>query len=343
MSAVSKNKRVALSEDTHQKAVSFILIDEDSAGQRLDGFLRRLLSDMPRSYIYRVLRSGEVRVNKGRKDGAYRLLEGDMVRVPPIQEAQPPAPLEGARPNPVRHDSRVELPILHEDDSLLVLNKPAGIAVHGGSGIRFGVIEQLRQERPQARFLELVHRLDRETSGILLVAKKRQALVTLHRQFRLHQVDKRYLTCVWGEWPASKQVVESPLYTYLTPEGERRVRVQADGKSAKTIFRVRKRFAGYTLLEAELKTGRTHQIRAHLTHLNTPIVGDEKYGNFSLNREWARPGAQPGLKRMFLHAYKLSLHHPVTGAMLQFEIPLPQDCEQFLLQCSMTTEAAAVL
>lgn len=342
MSTVSKNKRDIGANGLYKAAVSFLTIDEDSAGQRLDSFLGRLYAGVPKNHIYRLLRSGEVRVNKGRKDGAYRLVQADIVRLPPMREG-PVSPSSQAKAPATSHFPALHLPVLYEDDSLLVVDKPAGLAVHGGSGIRFGVIERLRQERPQARFLELVHRLDRETSGILLIAKKRQALVTLHEQFRHNQIDKRYLACVWGAWPAPVRTVEFPLYKYLTAEGERRVRVQADGKPSKTIFRVLERFAGYVLLEAQLKTGRTHQIRVHLAQVNTPIVGDDKYGDFSLNREWARPGAHPGLKRMFLHAYKLGLQHPVTGVALQFEAPLPQDCARFVQDCPRETALEAAL
>ncbi len=336
MSTVSKNKHTTSAGGFYKEAVSFITIDEDSAGQRLDGFLCRLYVGVPKSHIYRLLRSGEVRVNKGRKDGAYRLLEADIVRVPPMREG-PASQRDQVRAPATSHFPPLDLPILYEDESLLVVDKPSGMAVHGGSGIRFGVIEKLRQARPDARFLELVHRLDRETSGILLIAKKRQALVTLHEQFRNNQIDKRYLACVWGAWSLPTRVVELPLYKYVTADGERRVRVQEEGKASKTIFRLIQRFAGYALLEAQLKTGRTHQIRVHLAEIRTPIIGDEKYGDFSLNREWARPGAQPGLKRMFLHAYKLSLRHPVTGVTLKFEAPLPKDCERFLQQCPRET------
>ncbi|CAD6547669.1 Ribosomal large subunit pseudouridine synthase C [Paraburkholderia hiiakae] len=307
--------------------VSFVEIDEGAAGQRIDNFLLRVCKGVPKSHIYRILRSGEVRVNKGRVDAQYRLAEGDIVRVPPIRTSQSSAPA-GTAPVPAAH-----FPIIYEDDALLVIDKPAGVAVHGGSGVAFGVIEQLREARPQGKFLELVHRLDRETSGVLMLAKKRAALVGLHAQMRDNQTDKRYFACVHGEWASDwgrRRAVKEPLHKYLTPEGERRVRVQPDGVPSHTVFNLVERWQGYALLEAELKTGRTHQIRVHLAHLGLPIVGDAKYGDFALNKELARAGARPGIKRMFLHAHRLKLVHPITGAPLQFEAPLPPDCRGFV-------------
>jgi 23S rRNA pseudouridine955/2504/2580 synthase len=309
--------------------VSMIEIDDGAAGQRIDNFLLRVCKGVPKSHIYRILRSGEVRVNKGRVDAQYRLAHGDLVRVPPIRiahgtEASTHTPVPAANFN-----------ILFEDDHMLVIDKPAGVAVHGGSGVAFGVIEQMREARPQAKFLELVHRLDRETSGVLMLAKKRAALVGLHEQIRENKMDKRYYACVHGEWASDwghRRAVKEPLHKYLTADGERRVRVQADGLASHTVFNLVNRWPEYALLEAELKTGRTHQIRVHLAHLALPIVGDAKYGDFTLNKELARTNARPGLKRMFLHAYRLKLAHPVTGAVLQFEAPLPAECRRFIEQ-----------
>ncbi|MDE1183672.1 RluA family pseudouridine synthase [Paraburkholderia sp.] len=308
--------------------VSILEIDDSAAGQRIDNFLLRVCKGVPKSHIYRILRSGEVRVNKGRVDAQYRLELGDLVRVPPIRVAQPS---ETARaPVPAGHFT-----ILFEDDHMLVIDKPAGVAVHGGSGVAFGVIEQLREARPDAKFLELVHRLDRETSGILMLAKKRSALVALHEQIRENRMDKRYYACVHGDWASDwgrRRAVKEPLHKYLTGDGERRVRVQADGLPSHTVFNLIDRWPDYALLEAELKTGRTHQIRVHLAHLELPIVGDAKYGDFALNKALARTDANPGLKRMFLHAYRLKITHPATGATLQFEAPLPADCRRFIEQ-----------
>jgi 23S rRNA pseudouridine955/2504/2580 synthase len=307
--------------------VSWLNVDDASAGQRIDNFLLRVCKGVPKSHIYRILRSGEVRVNKGRVDASYRLEHGDIVRVPPIRVAQPAH-------SPVSAPAAT-FPVLYEDDCLIALDKPAGIAVHGGSGVSFGVIEQMRAARPGARMLELVHRLDRETSGVLLLAKKRAALVGLHEQIREGRLDKRYLACARGAWPADwgvRRAVKAPLHKYLTADGERRVRVQPDGLGSHTVFNLRQRLGDYLLLEAELKTGRTHQIRVHLAHLGLPIVGDDKYGDFSLNKDLARPGVRPGLRRMFLHAWRLSIQHPASGAPLSFEAPLPAECGNFLQQ-----------
>lgn len=303
--------------------VAYVTIDESGEGQRIDNFLLKVARGVPKSHIYRVLRSGEVRVNKGRIDATYRLKLGDIVRIPPMRVAERATTAE-APPS--------EFPILFEDAHLLVVNKPAGVAVHGGSGVAFGVIEQLRRARLDARFLELVHRLDRETSGVLVLAKKRSALVHLHDQMRGDGMDKRYFACVAGAFLNQRQHVKLPLFKYTTADGERRVRVQEDGLTSHTIFNRVEAFPGYTLLEAELKTGRTHQIRVHLSHSGFPIVGDDKYGDFALNKALARSGARPGIKRMFLHAHRLTLVHPATGEALTVSAPLPPECVEFLQQ-----------
>ncbi|KVE34159.1 RluA family pseudouridine synthase [Burkholderia sp. TSV86] len=308
--------------------VSLVEIDENTAGQRIDNFLLRVCKGVPKSHIYRILRSGEVRVNKGRVDAQYRLAYGDVVRVPPVRVA-------AADPARAAEVPAAEFDILFEDDAIIALNKPAGVAVHGGSGVAFGVIEQMRRARPHAKFLELAHRLDRETSGILMLAKKRSALVGLHEQIRDNRMDKRYFACAHGQWVPDwgrRRAVKAPLFKYSTPDGERRVRVQDDGLPSHTVFNLVERWPGYVLLEAELKTGRTHQIRVHLAHLGLPIVGDAKYGDFALNKALARASAVPSLKRMFLHAHRLCLTHPLTGEPLQFDAPLPADCRRFLGQ-----------
>ncbi|UDG82050.1 RluA family pseudouridine synthase [Candidatus Vallotia cooleyia] len=307
--------------------VSWINVDDALAGQRIDNFLLRLCKGVPKSHIYRIFRSGEVRVNKGRVKASYRLKHGDIVRVPPIRVAQ----LDSSR---IRAPA-TKFTVLYEDDCLIVLDKPAGIAVHGGSGVSFGIIEQMRAMRPDAAMLELVHRLDRETSGVLLLAKKRAALINLHQQIREGRLDKRYLVCAHGEWLAdwgARHVVKEPLYKYRTTNGERRVRVQFDGQASHTVFNLRRHLGNYLLLEAELKTGRTHQIRVHLAHLGLPIVGDDKYGNFLLNKDCARPDARPSLRRMFLHAWRLRIQHPVSGIPITFSAPLPVACSNFLQQ-----------
>jgi len=301
--------------------VQLVTISEEEAGQRIDNFLLRICKGVPKSHLYRVLRSGEVRVNKGRIDQTYRLVEGDVVRIPPIRMAEVSlSPVPGC-----------EFDILHEDNHLLVINKPAGVAVHGGSGVSFGVIEQLRAARPEAKFLELVHRLDRDTSGVLLLAKKRSALTNLHEQIRENLMDKRYLTLVRGEWKNRKQHVKLPLFRYTTADGERRVKVQEDGQPSHTIFHLLRKYGEFVLLEAELKTGRTHQIRVHLSASGFPILGDDKYGDFALNRALQKADDKRiALKRMFLHAHRITFTHPDTGEEITLEAALPSDCEKFL-------------
>jgi 23S rRNA pseudouridine955/2504/2580 synthase len=328
MNELGKNSQKSPAGGAAQAQVRLIEVDDGSAGQRIDNFLLRICKGVPKSHIYRILRSGEVRVNKGRVDAQYRLVLGDVVRVPPVRtaaEARPDGPAVPA----------AAFEILYEDEALIAINKPAGVAVHGGSGVSFGVIEQMRAARPRAPFLELVHRLDRETSGILLLAKKRQALVGLHEQIRENRTDKRYYACVHGEWAADwgrRRACKASLFKYTTPDGERRVRVQEDGQVSHTVFNLVERWSDYALLEAELKTGRTHQIRVHCAHLGLPIVGDDKYGDFPLNKALARAGAVPSLKRMFLHAHRLRLTHPLSGEALQFDAPLPPDCRGFIEQ-----------
>lgn len=294
-------------------------IGEDSAGQRIDNYLMRRLKGVPKSHVYRILRSGEVRVNSGRIDPDYRLQAGDLVRIPPTRTAQQSAPRAGAPAgfSPV---------ILFEDEALLAIDKPSGMAVHGGSGVSFGVIEALRQARPTGKFLELVHRLDRETSGVLLLAKKRAALVELHRQLQAGETEKRYLALVRGLWTDRKRVVDLPLEKHATGSGERRVSVDPAGDRAVTVFRLERRAGPYSLLDAELKTGRTHQIRVHLAHLGFPILGDDKYGDFVLNKALAKQG----LKRMFLHARLLSVRHPLSREKIVIESPLPVELSQFV-------------
>ena len=302
--------------------VQLLTITEEDAGQRIDNFLLRICKGVPKSHIYRVLRSGEVRVNKGRIDQMYRLKENDVVRVPPIRVAE----------KQTSHVPGAEFAIIFEDSHLLIIDKPAGVAVHGGSGVSFGVIEQLRASRPDAKFLELVHRLDRETSGLLLLAKKRSALVNLHEQMRDGQTDKRYLTMVAGDWKNQRQHIKLALHKYTTADGERRVRVQADGMESHTVFSLKKKFKEFALLEAELKTGRTHQIRVHLSASGFPILGDDKYGDFGLNRELLKANESRGaLKRMFLHAHQITFTHPESGKTMTLNAPLSKECEKFLM------------
>jgi 23S rRNA pseudouridine955/2504/2580 synthase len=301
-------------------AVRLVRVDENGAGQRLDNFLIRLLKGVPKTHVYRVIRSGEVRVNKGRAAADTRLAAGDEVRVPPVRTAE-------------RDEVDVpgrEFPVLFEDEHLIAVDKPAGVAVHGGSGVSFGVIEQLRRARPQQRLLELVHRLDKETSGILLVAKKRSALTALQSQFRARDTGKTYAALVVGRWPAGSKVIDVPLHKYLTAEGERRVRATADGRRSITLVNVVREFERFTLLDVTIRTGRTHQIRVHLAHEGHAIVGDDKYGDFALNKELAR--APHRFARMFLHARRLAFDHPAGGERVELESPLPRECATLLDQ-----------
>ncbi|MFC5498766.1 RluA family pseudouridine synthase [Caenimonas terrae] len=303
--------------------VKWLEVDEESAGQRLDNFLIRHLKGVPKTHVYRIIRSGEVRVNKGRAAADTRIETGDKVRLPPVRMSDKAADkLE--HPAPAR-----EFPILLEDEHLIAVDKPAGVAVHGGSGVSFGVIEQLRQARPAAKFLELVHRLDRETSGVLLVAKKRSALTNLQDQFRERETGKTYLALVNGAWPASNKVIDVPLHKYLQADGERRVKVvgkdDPDGMRSITLVKVAQRLAGFTLLEVTIKTGRTHQIRVHLASQGHPIAGDDKYGDFDLNRALQKQG----LKRMFLHAWRLQFNHPASGERIELMAPLPPELKRF--------------
>ena len=306
--------------DLSKPRVLWLEVGEEAAGQRIDNFLLRNLKGVPKSHVYRVLRSGEVRVNSGRVRPEYRLRVGDRVRVPPVRTSQKPS-----RPGP----RPLRLPIVLEDAALLVVDKPSGVAVHGGSGVSHGVIESLRAERPQERFLELAHRLDRDTSGLLVLARKRSALTELHRMLREGEVDKRYLAVVKGRWPRRRTLVEAPLHKYVTGAGERRVAVHVGGQAARTEVRLLRASEAFSLLELRLLTGRTHQIRVHLAHSGHPVVGDEKYGDFELNRSLARQGSE-GIKRLCLHAERLSFRHPVTGKVLKLASPLPEDIDRFL-------------
>lgn len=317
---VQKPGQVAAPEPVAR--IQMLTIAEQDVGQRIDNFLFRKCKGVPKSHVYQILRSGQVRVNKGRIDQLYRLKLNDLVRIPPIRMAVK----EELNKVPAS-----EFTILFEDAHLLIIDKPSGVAVHGGSGVSYGVIEQLRASRPDAKFLELVHRLDRETSGILLIAKKRSALTNLHQQIRDGLTDKRYLTLIRGDWKNKRQHIKLPLHKYTAPDGERRVRVQADGMVSHTVFTLLGRYGEYSLLEAELKTGRTHQIRVHLSASGFAIAGDEKYGDFALNRQLIKPdGQRIALKRMFLHAHQMTFTHPDTGEKMTVKAPLPEECARFL-------------
>ena len=322
-------KTHAISKDS----VSLITVAEHEAGQRLDNYLIKILKGVPKSHIHRIIRAGEVRLNKKRCKPDSRIQTGDLLRIPPVRTAEKQRSSENrAQAVPAR-----EFTIIYEDDALLVIDKPAGIAVHGGSGVSFGVIEQIRRARPEARYLELVHRLDKDTSGLLMIAKKRSALVKLHEAIRNDHPQKIYLALGVGKLPNDSFHVKLPLFKYTGAQGEKMVRVSEDGQSAHTIFRVLNRFSDdllhqvglshLTLVQATLKTGRTHQIRVHLQSQQCPIAGDERYGDYQANKRLQKLG----LRRMFLHAAELHLDHPLTGEKLILKAPLPQDLAQFIL------------
>ena len=322
-------KTHAISKDS----VSLITVAEHEAGQRLDNYLIKILKGVPKSHIHRIIRAGEVRLNKKRCKPDSRIQTGDLLRIPPVRTAEKQRSSENrAQAVPAR-----EFTIIYEDDALLVIDKPAGTAVHGGSGVSFGVIEQIRRARPEARYLELVHRLDKDTSGLLMIAKKRSALVKLHEAIRNDHPKKIYLALGVGKLPNDSFHVKLPLFKYTGAQGEKMVRVSEDGQSAHTIFRVLNHFSDdllhqvglshLTLVQATLKTGRTHQIRVHLQSQQCPIAGDERYGDYQANKRLQKLG----LKRMFLHAAELHLDHPLTGEKLILKAPLPQDLAQFVL------------
>lgn len=302
------------SNDPTAPGVQYLTIDPEYSGQRIDNFLLRILKGVPKSYIYRIVRKGEVRINKGRIKADYRLQSGDQLRIPPLRMATQAPP---TKPGKWVLESLANA-ILYEDNGLLVINKPSGIAVHGGSGINYGVIEALRELRPQEKGLELVHRIDRDTSGCLMLAKRRSALRGYHQQLQQGEIEKRYLAMIAGNWGGEqRRRVDAPLQKNTLRSGERVVRVDPEGKHALTLFQVVESFSQVTLVEALLRTGRTHQIRVHLAHLGTPILGDEKYGtpaSDALSKEI-------GLKRLALHAASLTLPRP-DQPPLRIEAPL---------------------
>ena len=308
----------------HEKTpvVRMVEVTVEHEGQRLDNFLLRLCKGVPKSHIYKAVRGGEVRINKGRVSPDVKLKLGDMVRVPPMRLPTP---------NETPHVPAAEFPVVFEDDGLLVIDKPAGVAVHGGSGVSFGVIEQLRMARPDARFLELAHRLDRDTSGLLLIAKKRNALLGLHEMFREGLGHKHYFALVEGDWVNDRQHIKLPLSKWTTQSGERRVKIDPQGQAAHTIVSKVKRFGEFSLVDAELRTGRTHQIRVHLAASGFPIVGDDKYGQDDTKDRFRLLG----FNRMFLHAHQLDMPHPITKEPLILKAPLPSACEVILAKLDL--------
>lgn len=312
-----------MTEQIINAAVKMLEISEDEAGQRIDNYLMAKLKGVPKSLIYRIVRKGEVRVNKGRIKPEYKLQCGDVVRVPPVRVSEKTQAPVSSKLNKV---ASLEQQIIFEDDCLLVINKPSGIAVHGGSGLSFGVIEGLRALRPEARFLELVHRLDRDTSGILLVAKKRSALRHLHEQLRIKTVQKDYLALVRGQWQSHVKVVQAPLLKNELASGERIVKVSPEGKPSETRFSIEERYPTATLVKASPVTGRTHQIRVHTLHAGHPIALDDKYGD----KEFDAQMRALGLNRLFLHAASIRFEHPKTGETLRLNAPLDEQMKGIL-------------
>ncbi len=306
-------------------SVQHIEVDEDHSGQRVDNFLVKTLKGVPKTHIYRLLRKGEVRINKGRIQPDYRLKTGDVVRIPPIRGPALAKP-DAAQADQERRFFWLTQRIVYEDEAFLAIDKPAGLAVHGGSGVSLGLIEALRQLRPQARFLELVHRLDRETSGCLLVAKKRTALLALHGLLRDGGIDKRYWALVQGVWRGKARRVEAGLDKNRLRSGERMVNISPAGKKAVSFFIPKQVYAHASMVEIRLLTGRTHQARVHAAHIGHPIAGDEKYGQRDFNKEMR----DLGLQRLFLHAALLRFNHPLNGLKLEIQAPLPAELGQFL-------------
>jgi 23S rRNA pseudouridine955/2504/2580 synthase len=309
------------STNPSQSRVRLVTVALDEAGQRIDNFLARHLKGVPPSHVYRILRRGEVRVNSGRIRAQYKVKAGDRVRIPPVRVASDTAP-----GTPGRALLAIEGYVLYENSHLLVINKPSGMAVHGGSGISHGIIEALRAVRPDAPFLELAHRLDRDTSGCLLIAKRRSALRALHEQLRAGSMDKRYLALMMGSWQGGARTVRVALRKNLLQGGERIVRVDETGKEALTRFDPLSSHGPTILVEVELKTGRTHQIRVHAAHIGHPLAGDEKYGDADFNRLMK----QFGLRRLFLHAHRVEFTDPVSGRAITVTAPLCQDLQQVL-------------
>lgn len=308
---------------TGEPKVRFVEATEEESGQRIDNWLVRTLKGVPKSHLWRIIREGQVRVNRKKVEASYKLAAGDVVRIPPVRTASRPA-----RPAPAAIPAGA-IPVLYEDRDIVVLDKPAHMAVHGGSGVSFGLIERLRATRPEAA-LELVHRLDKETSGVIVVAKTRKALVRLHEAIREGQVRKTYAALLLGDFEPSVRHVKLALKKYLTREGERRVRVDDEGLASHSVFRKVQAFGRATLVDVELLTGRTHQIRVHAASIGHPIAGDDKYGDFAMNDAIAKGAFGAPFKRMFLHARRIAFTHPVTREELTIEAPLPIECAQLI-------------
>lgn len=312
-------------------SVRYEVIDENSSGQKIDNFLIKVIKNVPKSHIYKLLRSGQVRVNKKRIKTDFKLSIGDKVRIPPFTSSSTQAkPIVIIRPE---QKLLIEDAVIYEDDVIIAIDKPSGLAVHGGSGLSFGLIELLRQSRSDAKFLELVHRIDKETSGIILIAKKRNALVNIHQQMRAKSIHKKYQVMVNGRWKKNQLIVDLDLIKTTTNDGQKKVRVSSEdskvpgSKESRSVFFLRNSYNDFSLLDVKLITGRTHQIRVHLSHLGFPIVGDDKYGDFSLNKIQKKIG----FKRMFLHAGELGFIHPSTGEKCFLKAPLPKEFNKLQL------------
>ena len=315
-----------VSESVVNPAVRMVTVAAEYQGQRIDNFLMRELKGVPKSRIYNILRRGEVRVNKSRVKPDYKLISGDVIRVPPVRVAT-----SAEVPVSTNFEQNIRQSILHEDDELIIVNKPSGLAVHGGSGVSLGLIEALRQVFPEHRHLELVHRLDRDTSGCVMISKKRSALKQLHEMLKSKSmVDKRYLAAVAGVWPARKQQVNAPLQKNVLQSGERMVRVDLEGKKSLTQYSVVGRGQGVSLIEARPITGRTHQIRVHCLHAGHAILGDDKYGDDQANLR----ARELGLRRLFLHAHSLSFM--LNDRQVRVSAPLPLDLSKFLNSCGIS-------
>ncbi|AKE51998.1 23S rRNA pseudouridine(955/2504/2580) synthase RluC [Kangiella geojedonensis] len=319
-----------MSNDSRPK-VRFVEVSAEEEGQRIDNYLVKTLKGVPKSRIYKMVRKGEVRVNKGRIKAEYKIKAGDFIRIPPVQTAQ----RDQEVPVKLNVVQSLEDAIIYEDERIIVLNKPSGMAVHGGSGMSFGVIEALRALRPTAPFLELVHRLDRDTSGCLMIAKRRSTLRFIHKQLQEKKISKRYWALVTGHWPAKQKFVDAPLRKFQVKSGERLVRVSDDGKPCLTSFKVVERFKELTLVSAEPITGRTHQIRVHAQSVGCSLVGDDKYGDDALNQQFKRDGL---CERLFLHAYSLEFKvRPEDKNRIKVEAPLPDDLQHTVNQLRKQT------
>lgn len=304
----------------NKKQIQLITINQDEARQRLDNYLIKKLKGVPKSHIYLIIRTGQIRINKKRVKNHYKLLNNDILRIPPINLAN----------RKINKNSipKIDIPIIYEDETLLITNKPSGLASHGGSGISWGVIEILRNKYSNIKYLELIHRLDKDTSGLLMIAKKRSILTKIHELMRNNEIEKEYITLCIGNWPLNLKDVKLPLLKTTNANNEKFVKVDEKGIYSHSIFSIEKNYNGFSLIKVQLKTGKTHQIRVHMQQAGYPIACDEKYGNFLYNKKLKKLG----LKRMFLHAYKLKFKHPKNNLNLEFIAPIDKELNNFLIK-----------